>query len=83
MILYTDTNNKIHCIKVKSSVSYGDYLIGSIDDTNVRFAFSCRNNATNFYFIYDGQCYRTPQYTIELSLYDYLEKHRKLFTKSR
>lgn len=87
MILYSKYNDKIHCIKCNSPKfnrknSYFDHITGYIDDMNIKFWFSVRNNGSNFYFLLSDQWYKTSIVTddgfdIHVWFYD---KGEKLFT---
>lgn len=74
MILYTKNHDKVKCIKTdrpkfRSKRVRWDRIIGVIDEKDVEFFFTLKNNVGYFYFIYGNQWYKTdicPCYGLDL-----------------
>lgn len=65
MILYTENNEKVSCIKCKSPYFNGpykylwDHIEASIDNKILPFYKSVKNNGGYYYFQKDGQWYKS------------------------
>ena len=80
MILYTENNIKLYCTKcgepklTVKGINAFDFVKCIVDGGMIKFYFSLKNNASNFYFKYNGFWYRTPIVTEEFDVMDYIEK---------
>lgn len=88
MILYSRSNDKIHCKKCtppkfNGKNNYLDHLTGTIDEVKTKFWFSVRNNGSNLYFLYQDQWYRTSIVTEDgFDVYSWMyDRGEKLFTE--
>lgn len=65
MILYTKDGDKVKCIKLKqppkinSKNNYWDNFERNINDQKIKFWFTVRTNRCYFYFVFQGEWYKT------------------------
>lgn len=84
MIIYTDSNDKVICYKCnKPKMKNFDHITTHIDENQIQFHFSVRNNASYYYFYFENQWYMTNMVQESgLDLFYYLyEKGLSLHSK--
>lgn len=80
MILYTDNNDKVYCIKCnrpKFRAKNAEYnsLDRYIDGNETSFFIHTKSNAGYFYFLFNGQYYKATVWQKSgIDLWDYFEK---------
>lgn len=79
MILYTDKNEKVKCIKTTApkirgkNIYFWDNFERKIDNIDTKFCFTVKNNRSYFYFVFLNEWYKTPIVTEQgLDLWYYL-----------
>ena len=89
MILYTKSNDKVKCIKLKqppkinSKNDYWDNFERNIEDQKTKFWFTVRSNRGYFYFRYLGEWYKTNMSNVDgVDLWYYLQEQGEKLYKS-
>lgn len=89
MILYTKSNDKVKCIKLKqppkinSKNDYWDNFERNIEDQKTKFWFTVRSNRGYFYFRYLGEWYKTNMSSVDgVDLWYYLQEQGEKLYKS-
>ena len=81
MILYTKDGDKVKCIKLKQSPKinskndYWDNFERNINDQKVKFWFTVKTNRCYFYFVFNGEWYKTDMSSVDgVDLWHYLQE---------
>lgn len=81
MILYTKYGDKVQCIKLKhppkinSKNNYWDNFERNINDQKVKFLYTVRTNRCYFYFVFQGEWYKTNMNSVNgVDLWHYLQE---------
>lgn len=88
MILYSEDGTKVICVKTKSpkwnsSKNSWDRISVTIDESEINFYFSVRNNGSFFYFLMGEDYYKTDIVAASgLDLWHYLHEEGKTLSRN-